>query len=102
MAKHVDRAMIELGVAPKVNGPLFLRIRSAMAPYMVAKTPQTLMALARQKIRKALLSNKSQPIKRLQGSNQSQRLQLQGSVTAQKARQLHLPQKLKQFITMGE
>jgi len=96
MANHVDRAMIELGVAPKVNGPLFLRIRSAMAPYL-ARTPQSLMSLARHKIRRALLLNKGP--KRLTTKASQRPLQ---SLTTQKASQLHLPQKLRQFITMGE
>ena len=93
MSKHVDRCMIELGVAPKVNGPLFLMIRSMMAPFLVR--PQSLMNLARIKIRKAV---RQQP-KRLNTRPLQHR---PISVTADGTRQLHLPQKLRQFINMGE
>ena len=95
MSKHVDRCMIELGVAPKVNGPMFLMIRSLMAPFMAR--PQTLMNLARIKIRKAV---KHQP-KRLNTTRPVVQLR-PISATTDGTRQLHLPQKLKQFISMGE
>jgi hypothetical protein len=58
-----------------------------------------IMSLARVKIRKAV------SVKRLNTTRPAQQLLQQPrpiSVTAEGTRQLHLPQKLRQFISMGE
>ena len=95
ISRHVDRCMIELGVAPKVNGPLFLKVRSLVAPH--SARPQSLMSLSRKNIRRALSGSQRTPVvvKRL-GAGQPL------SATANRSLHLKLPQKLRKFITMGE
>ena len=52
MKSHVTRTMLQLGKAASVNGPLFLRVKSAMAPYW--SRPQTLKYQCLKRIRRSL------------------------------------------------
>merc|ERR1719204_1209010 len=126
MVRHVDRCMVEMGVAPKVNGPLFLRLRAKMAPHMIR--PQSLMSISRTRIRAAILNNRcrNKGLKRLPqrilpsqqqltpsvGANKKQQADATNtttttkhklsSVTATRVCQLKLPQKISRYICLGE
>ena len=52
MGQHVDKTMLELGVAPKINGPLFKQLRAEIAPF-IAK-PQSLRFICIKSIRKSI------------------------------------------------
>merc|ERR1719486_1079304 len=52
MGHHVDKTMLELGVAPKINGPLFKQLRAEIAPF-IAK-PQSLRFICIKSIRKSI------------------------------------------------
>ena len=95
MILHVNRCMIELGVAPKVNGPLFLRLRAKMAPFMAK--PQSLRSISLAQIRHSILRKNPKRLQR----NQLSQLKL-SSVTASRVCQLQLPQKLQNYICLGE
>ena len=52
MRQHVDKTMLELGVAPKINGPLFKKLRAEITPF-IAK-PQSLRFICIKSIRKSI------------------------------------------------
>ena len=98
MGKHIDRCMIEMGVAPRVNGPLFKRLRTIMAPFM--GKPQSLKNLCLTSIRRSVLQNR--PLKRLnQAYRKSPKVVLHSNTVAKVSR-LNLPQQIQQLICLGE
>ena len=52
MRQHIDRTMLELGVAPKINGPLFKKLRAEINRF-IAK-PQSLRFICIKSIRKSI------------------------------------------------
>lgn len=54
---HVDRTMLEVGYAPKIIGPIFVRIREAMAPFM--SRPHSLSYQCVRSVRRSLLRSSS-------------------------------------------
>lgn len=77
MGQHIDRTMVELGVAPKINGPLFKKLRAEIAPF-IAK-PQSLRFICIKSIRKSIgkrqrqqmIQVSSPPTKRLRTNSSS-------------------------------
>ena len=121
MGQHIDRAMVELGVAPKLNGPLFRHLRSEIAPYITR--PQSLRFICIKSIRKSIGNRQRQQImnralKRLkqnaplqkQSNRHSPRLINNTAITTTTTNtdltisncKLKLPHKLQQFVCLEE
>ena len=52
MGQHIDKTMMELGVAPKINGPLFKQLRTEIMPFITK--PQSLRFICIKSIRKSI------------------------------------------------
>jgi hypothetical protein len=131
MGQHVDKTMLELGVAPKINGPLFKKLRAEISPF-IAK-PQSLRFICIKSIRKSIGKRQRQqmirvsspPTKRLRTNSSSSSLPLQCSTYSLRNRRnsnpatstavkstisgttisnckLKLPHKLQQFVCLEE
>jgi hypothetical protein len=132
MGQHIDKAMLELGVAPKINGPLFKKLRAEISPF-IAK-PQSLRFICIKSIRKSIGKRQRQqmirvsspPTKRLRKNSSSSSLPIQTSSYSLRNRRnsnpattstavkstisgttisnckLKLPHKLQQFVCLEE
>ena len=67
MRQHIDRTMLELGVAPKINGPLFKKLRAEINPF-IAK-PQSLRFICIKSIRKSIGKRQRQQMIRVTSSS---------------------------------
>ena len=63
MGQHIDRVMLELGVAPKINGPLFKQLRAEIAPFITK--PQSLRFICIKSIRKSIGKRQRQQMMRV-------------------------------------
>ena len=80
MRQYIDTTMVELGVAPKINGPLFKKLRAEIAPFI--SNPQSLRFICIKSIRKSIgkrqrqqmiqkVASPSPPTKRLRTNSSS-------------------------------
>ena len=121
MGQHIDRVMLELGVAPKINGPLFKQLRAEIAPFITK--PQSLRFICIKSIRKSIGKRQRQQmmrvspvLKRLKPNSSSLQSstsrygRCNNSNTAIKTTtgttisncKLKLPHKLQQFVCLEE
>merc|ERR1712088_753873 len=67
MGQHVDKTMLEVGVAPKINGPLFKQLRAEIAPFITK--PQSLRFICIKSIRKSIGKRQRQQMIRVSSSS---------------------------------